>query len=152
MMRSNLFVDFFFPKLWVPFFLTGLQPCPDVHFASATVVYRHENNKHRTESHDSVVKGFGSLYFGDMWSKKRKYIPTKAQRKKEKEHQLLSTSYCLAWIESHKTAKKSFKVSLFHWKWLTEKYFQHFRMFVSRKISDQRKTFFWLTENQVIFL
>ena len=44
------------------------------------------------------------------------------------------------------------RVRLFHWKWLTGKCFQHFRVFVSRKISVQRKTFSWSTENQAIFL
>ena len=35
-----------------------------------------------------------------------------------------------------------FKVRLFHWKWLTGKCFQYFHVFVSRKISGQRKIFF----------
>ena len=46
--------------------------------------------------------------------------------------------------------KKILKVRLFHWKWLTGKCFPDFRVFVSRKISDQRKIFSWSTENQAI--
>ena len=58
-------------------------------------------------------------------------------------------------IKMSKTGDKQYKtlrVRLFHWKWLTGKCFQHFRVFVSRKISGQRKIFSWSTENQAIFL